>query len=155
MVLFDEHDFKNFPELTNAQLEQLRLISPHPQITEDFQATVTAVHDGDTVTLQTNFRDFTFPLRLSLVDSPELNTGTPGQEARNFLAGFVEGENVTIKINPLNRVGKFGRLLGDIITGGISMSDLMVSSGHAVPFQFRRETELPDLNKTFAVKQWF
>lgn len=155
MVVIDDHDFTSFPELTNEQLEQFGLVSPHPQITRDFTAKVVNVHDGDTVTLRTDFRDFDFPLRLASVDSPELNTGTPGEEARDYLIGFVLDEEVLIKIDRNNRVGKFGRLLGDIVAGGVNMSEIMVGAGHAVPFQFRRDFELPDPNKTFAVAQWF
>ena len=75
-----EHDYKNYPELTNSQLSEFGFSSPHKQITEDFTAEVVKVHDGDTVTLRTDFRDFDFPLRLAGVDSPEMNSG--GEKAR-------------------------------------------------------------------------
>ena len=52
-----EHDYKAFPELSNTQMQELQFTSPHVQITEDFTAIVVKVHDGDTITLQTDFRD--------------------------------------------------------------------------------------------------
>ena len=73
--MVEQHDFTSFPELTKRQIEEFGFTSPHPQITEDFRATVVKVHDGDTVTLRTDFRDFDFPLRLLDIDAKELNEG--------------------------------------------------------------------------------
>ena len=151
----DEHDFKLYPELTNSEIADFGFMSPHEQIVEDFTAVVVKVHDGDTCTLSTTFRDFTFPLRFSSVDAPELNTGTPGEEARDFVAGLIEGETVEVKIDGNNRVDKYGRLLGDVVVAGLNVSGAELQFGFALPFERRLEGELPDLNKTFAVKQWF
>jgi len=84
MVFGEEHDYVNFPELTNKQLQEEGFQSPHEQITEDFRAVVVKVHDGDTVTLRCDFRDFDFPLRFSNIDAPELNMDG-GQEAKEFV----------------------------------------------------------------------
>jgi len=92
-----EHDYKEFPELTNAQLNEFGLASPHPQLTEDFEAVVEKVHDGDTVTLGTSTRDFSFPLRLLDIDAPELSEG--GDVTRDWLTTRVLGARVTILIN--------------------------------------------------------
>ena len=105
MVFADQHDFVNFPELTDAQLSEYGFMSPHKQITEDFEAFVVKVHDGDTVTLRTEFRDFDFPMRFGLVDAPELSTGQAGQASRDWLKSMVEGKDVSVKINKKNRVG--------------------------------------------------
>ena len=155
MVFADEHDFKLYPELTNSELADFGFVSPHPQIEEDFFAVVTKVHDGDTVTLRCDFRDFSFPLRFLSVDAPELNTGAPGEEARDFVKGLCEGDEVQIKINKDNRVDKYGRLLGDIVAGGVNVSDALLTFGYAWPFERRLEGEIPNLDKTLAVKQWF
>ena len=151
MVL--EHDFKEFPELRNSQLEELQFESPHKQITEDFEAVVARVHDGDTITLRTKFRDFDFPLRFLDIDAPEMNAG--GEEARDWLRGRILGETVQILINRRNRVDKYGRLLGKVFHGGMDVGDEELRMGLATPFIRRREGELPDLNKMFNLKQWF
>jgi len=151
----DEHDFKALPELSNAEIAAFGFASPHEQITADFQAFVVKVHDGDTVTLRCDFRDFDFPLRFSSIDAPELNTGVPGEEARDFLAGMIEGEEVLVKIDPLNRVEKWGRLLGDVVIGGQVAGEILLQAGYALPFERRREGEIPDLNKVLEVGQWF
>ncbi len=152
MMVF-EHDFKKFPELRKGQLEQLQFLSPHKQITEDFEAEVVRVHDGDTITLSTSFRDFVFPLRFLGIDAPEMNAG--GKEARDWLRDRILGEDVQILINAKNRVDKYGRLLGRVFHMGQDVGDEMLRMRLVTTFENRREAEIPDLNKMFAVKKWF
>lgn len=148
-----EHDYKNFPELTDAQLAEIGFMSPHKQITEGFDATVIKVHDGDTITLRTDFRDFDFPLRFDGIDSPELSQG--GNDSRDWLKGQIEGEDVQIQINPKNRVGKYGRLIGRVISRGLDMSETAVRLGFAVPFGKKNEGQIPSTEKQFSQKTWF
>lgn len=147
------HDYKKFPELTNQKLETEELTSPHIQIKNDFPATVSKVVDGDTVRLACAFRDFSFPLRILGIDAPEMNAG--GEEAKEFLKGWIEGEEVEIKIDRRQRVGKYGRLLGKILYAGLDMGEMMISMGHAVRFGERRESQIPPSDKVFDMKQWF
>jgi len=147
------HDFKSFPELTNAQMNEFYFQSPHKQIFQDFRATITKVHDGDTVTMTWNERDFPFRMRLRDIDAPELNN-QGGHEARDHLSDIIEGQEVDILIDPENRVEKFGRLLGDIMIGGVAMSEEMVRFSHAVPFDQRRETMLPNIERELNRNQW-
>ena len=147
------HDYKKFPELTNAQLEEFGFSSPFPQITEDFRASVVKVRDGDTITLRAPFRNFDFPLRLLDIDAPEMNAG--GEIARDWLIGQIEGNNVEIKINRKNRVGKYGRLLGKVISRGLDMGEAEISLGYAVPFGKKNEGYIPKEDKVFALRQWF
>ncbi len=148
-----EHDYKEFPELTNSQIEEFGFTSPHKQITEDFKATVVKVHDGDTITLFTTFRDFRFPLRFLGIDAPEMNAG--GEEARDWLSGRILGEVVQIIINFKNRVDKYGRLLGYVFHMGMDVGDEQLRLGQVTTFENRREGELPNIDKMFSMKQWF
>lgn len=151
----DEHDFRAYPELTNTEIAEFGITSPHEQIESDFRAVVIRVHDGDTITLRTDFRDFDFPLRFAAIDAPELNTGMPGEEARDFLKGMVEGEEVEIKIDRENRVDKYGRLLGDVMIGGQSIGEILMQFGYAKPFENRREDEIPNFNEQLGeYKKW-
>jgi len=111
-----EHDYKNFPELTNQQINDFGFSSPFKQITEDFTARVVRVHDGDTITVQTDFRDFNFPIRFLDIDAPELNEG--GGVARDWLSQRLLNEEVMVMIDYFNRVGKYGRLLGRVVHNG-------------------------------------
>ena len=149
--MFD-HDYQNYPELTNTQLEVLRFSSPHEQIETDFQAVVVKVHDGDTVTLATDFRDFTFPLRLLDINAPELSEG--GEKARDWLKAKLEGQEVKILIDKENRVGKYGRLLGKIMHNGMDVAIEMIQLGLVRVFGHKNEGEVPDSGKYFNIKQW-
>lgn len=147
MAFFD-HDWVKYPELSNTQLSVLRFVSPHVQIEEDFDAVVVKVHDGDTVTLRASFRDFDFPLRLSGVDAPELSQG--GAEVRDWLSARVLDKTVLVKINRFNRVGKYGRLIGELFVGGVSVGEEMVLSGLIQNFGKKLEGEIPSLGKVFS-----
>ena len=152
MMVF-EHDYKNFPELTNSQIEELQFTSPHKQITEDFAAKVVKVHDGDTITLRTDFRDFDFPLRLLDIDAPEMHEG--GEEARDWLRSRILNQEVIILVNKKNRVDKYGRLLGKVLHMGMEVGVEMFYLGLVTTFKSRRATEIPKMEKMFALKQWF
>lgn len=136
------HDFKNYPELTNNELQEMPFDSPHQQITESFWAKVEKVHDGDTITLKTDFRDFNFPLRFLDVDAPELNAG--GHDTKIWLENNILGHEVYIIIDKNNRVDKYGRLLGKVLCNGLVMNEVMLSLGLVWPFARRREGIIPD-----------
>jgi endonuclease YncB( thermonuclease family) len=139
-------DFKKFPELTNSQMELYYWESPHKQITEDFEAKVIKVTDGDTIRVITEFRDFDFPVRMLNIDSPELDT-EDGERAKDWLEERILNEDVTIRIKRKQRVGKFGRLLGRIIHGGIDLNEMSISMGHAIKFENRNEGKILEVKQ--------
>ena len=116
-----EHDFKNFPELTNRQMEIFYFDSPHKQITEDFRARVVKVIDGDTIRVKWEERSFNFPIRLANLAAPEMKEAG-GLESQKWLAEKILGKDVDIVLSP-ERVEKWGRLLAYVIDGGINMSE--------------------------------
>ncbi len=126
------HDFKRFPELTNNQMQFYYFESPHTQIVEDFLAKVIKVHDGDTITVRWQERDFDFPVRLANIQAPELNEG--GASSQSWLESLIKDEEVEILINPKNRVGKWGRILGEVLHRGMNLNELSLQEGHSVPF---------------------
>lgn len=121
------HDFKKYPELTNNQMGLYYFDSPHQQITEDFWATVVRVKDGDTIQVKADFRDFDFPVRFSNIMAAELNE-KGGIESQKWLENQIAGEEVEIIINPKNRVGKWGRLLGQVKHMGFDMGELSIAN---------------------------
>lgn len=125
-------DFKRFPELTNSQAVIYYWDSPHKQIFEDFEGLVEKVTDGDTIRVSTNFRDFLTTVRMANIDSPELAQG--GESSKAWLENQILGKEVMVKIDRKNRVGKFGRIIGDVFSGGESMSDASLRELHSVPF---------------------
>ena len=142
-----EHDFKRFPELTDAQMQDFYFQSPHKQIFEDFDCRVVKVHDGDTVSVRWPERDFVFPIRLANIAAPELSEG--GEEAQRWLERRLLLRTVTIEVNPHNRVEKWGRLLGQIIVGGIDIGEEAVASGVAMRWNARHEGKIPSLDWYF------
>ena len=146
-----EHDFKEFPELTNRQMQELQFQSPHEQITEDFNATVVKVIDGDTIRLRTVFRDFVFPLRFIGLDAPEMNAG--GEVARDWLKGRILNAEIMVLIDKKNRVDKYGRLLGRVLHTGMDVGEEEIYLGLAVPFDERGE-EIPNINEELSLKKW-
>ena len=128
------HDFKNFPELTNNQLQFYYFESPHRQITEDFVAKVVDVHDGDTIKVRWRERDFDFPVRLAHIAAPELKEHG-GIKSKKWLEGMIAGEEVDIMIDPNNRVGKWGRIIGEIIFMGININNMSLDLRYSIPFE--------------------
>ena len=127
------HDFENYPELTNNQMQYYYFNSPHKQIGEDFSATVVKVHDGDTVTLSWVERDFDFPLRFENIAAPELDE-SGGKDSQQWMENRILGKEVDIKINKKNRVGKFGRILGKVFQGGVDVGLESVFQGHSLRY---------------------
>ncbi|MHA1353756.1 MAG: thermonuclease family protein [Candidatus Heimdallarchaeota archaeon] len=146
------HDFNKFPELTNSQMQIYYFDSPHKQITENFQAEVVKIIDGDTIRVRWSERDFDFPIRLSKIQAPEMNE-KGGKEARNWLEKRLSGAKVEI-IPDKQRVGRRGRILGEIIHQGININEELLNIGHAVLFSERNQGKLPDLNKELSIKRW-
>lgn len=140
------HDFKRFPELTDGQMKLYYWDSPHKQITEGFSATVVKVHDGDTVTLRCDFRDFDFPLRLLDLAAPELDE-PGGPESQSWLEEQLLGKEVLIELDPFARVEKWGRLLGLIILDGVDISQESVRQGHGLSWEGRDRGSIPDFEK--------
>jgi len=130
------HDFKLFPELTDTQMQIYYFDSPHKQITADFRAEVVKVIDGDTIKVKTDFRDFDFKVRMANIAAPELNE-SGGLESQKWLEAKIGGEEVDILINPRNRVGKWGRIIGDVVHGGMSINDLSLIEGQSIEFDQR------------------
>lgn len=139
------HDFRKFPELTNEEMQFYYWESPHVQIMEDFEAEVVKVHDGDTITVRTNFRDFDFPVRFLDTNAPELNE-KGGHESQAWLENKLLREMVTVSIDRSNRVGTFGRLLGNIIHSGMNVNEESVRMGWATPFDQKNEGKIENIN---------
>ncbi len=127
------HDFKNFPELTNNQMQFYYWDSPHKQITEGFMSEVVKVIDGDTIRATHPERNFDFPIRFSNTASPELDE-IGGKASKSWLEQQIMGKEVYVSVNPKLRVGKWGRLLGEIIHMGININQMSIDLGYAQQF---------------------
>ena len=145
------HDFKRFPELTNSQMQIYYFESPHKQIVDDFTAKVVKVTDGDTIRVGCDFRDFDFPIRLSNIAAPELKEG--GANSQSWLEDEILGENVYVIVDKDNRVGKWGRLLGEIISDGVNINQESIRAGHSVSWDARKSSGFQDFFKTLEARE--
>lgn len=139
-------DFKNWPELTNNQLQFYYLESPHRQITENFDAKVVRVIDGDTIKVRWDERDFNFPVRFADTSAAETDE-VGGNRAKEHLESMIKDAEITVEINPKNRVGKFGRILGTVIHEGINVNQQMIDDGFSSKFGEESEGAIPDFFK--------
>mgnify|MGYP002814338249 CR=1 FL=1 len=144
------HDFRNFPELTNAQMDLYYWESPFKQIFDDFSATCVKVHDGDTITLRWNERAFAFPLRLSNISAREMKPkegeqtwSSPGKDSQSWLEQKLLNKNIEIKIDKNNRVEKWGRLLGQVELDGIDIGEMSIMENQSVPWAERLTGTMP------------
>ena len=131
------HDFKRFPELTNSQMQIYYFDSPHKQIMEDFTAKVVKVTDGDTIRVEWAERDFDFPIRIKDLAAPELDE-RGGKESQRWLESKILGKEVEILLSR-QRVEKWGRLLANVIYGGMRMSSESIINNHGVPWKEREQ----------------
>lgn len=138
------HNFQQFPELTDEQMEFYYFNSPHKQIFENFRARVVKVHDGDTITLRWSERDFDFPLRFANIAAPELKE-LGGEESQRWLEQKLLNEEVDIIINPDNRVEKWGRLLGNVELLGIDIGEESIFNNKSVAWENRNDGKIKEL----------
>ncbi len=131
------HDFKLFPELTNSQMQFYYWESPHRQITESFFGEVVKITDGDTIHVKWSERKKPIVIRFVDTAAPEINE-RGGIESRNWLEKQIMGEYVQVAINPKLRVGKWGRIIGQIIHMGMNINQMSIEAGHAVPWEERK-----------------
>ena len=127
------HDFKAFPELTNSQMDIYYFDSPHVQMVEPFNAKVVRVKDGDTIQVTTDERDFDFPIRLARIAAPEIDE-VGGRQSQRWLESELLGEDVDIELTR-QRVGKWGRLLGEIEHLGRNLNDISLDLGYSIKFE--------------------
>ena len=114
---------------------------------------IAKVVDGDTVDVVV---DLGFSLykkercRVAGIDTPESRTRNKkekvyGLEAKDYLTGILESaENLTVKTE---KDGKYGRMLGWLYCDNIegSINELMVESGHALPYHGAKKTEVEEM----------
>lgn len=101
----------------------LNLILIYPSIA--FEAKVINVSDGDTISVLRN--DKTIKIRLSGIDTPELNQ-SHGKISKQFLSKLISNKIITVKGDKYDR---YGRLIGDIYINSLWVNYELVSHGHA------------------------
>ena len=104
-----------------------------------YRAQVVSVYDGDTIRCDIDLgfgiwmRDPT--IRLYGINTPELrgDDKEAGLAARDWLREKVLGFDIQI-LTHKDKKGKYGRWLGTLFDGGISINQEMIDRGYAVPY---------------------
>ena len=108
-----------------------------------YRAEIKRVVDGDTidVTLDLGFDlHLQARVRFAGINAPESRTRDlvekqKGLEAKRFVEDWIGGCETIIVQTQLDKKGKFGRILGNILNpDGACLNDEMVSLGHATPY---------------------
>jgi len=92
---------------------------------EEYQAQVTRVVDGDTIYLSAPGRDI--KVRMVGIDAPELNQPY-GAEARDALTQMVKGKTVRVIAEDRDR---YGRIVGRVFLGNLDVNLAMIRQGYA------------------------
>lgn len=100
-----------------------------------WQGTVTHVTDGDTLWVRPSRGDAPHKIRLDGIDAPEICQKF-GVNSRDTLATQVMGKLVQVKVR---RLDSFGRSLAHVSVHGQDIGALMVSSGAAWSYRYRRD----------------
>lgn len=130
-----------------AVVEPTRLVVPHvyPLVS------LLRVVDGDTLWahLDVGFRATHLTwLRLTGVDTPEINSGTAaeraaGKAAREFAVAWLEARAGGLFVRTQRDPDHFGRWLGTVLDGaGETLSAALLAAGHAVPYPGPRWREV-------------
>lgn len=108
-----------------------------------YNVIVYRVVDGDTVDVDI---DLGFGIwmrgqriRLNGIDAPEsrtrnLNEKKWGYAAKEFVCEMIDDAESVVIETQLDKTGKYGRILGDIICDGVNVTDLMVKKRLAIPY---------------------
>lgn len=102
---------------------------------------VIKVIDGDTIDVEIDLGFGVFVkrrVRLFGIDAPETRTRDKaekarGKESKKFLSELIENTQEPIFLRSYD-LDKYGRVLGEIIIDGTSVSTTMVAEGHAVEY---------------------
>lgn len=138
----------------NAKLT--KAISDANQTIDSLDGVVTAVSDGDTLTLNTSYGNAV--IRLFAIDAPEATchgfsdkvcteTGQPGATASKLhLRALTLNKNVVVKLGQ-GMSGK--RLVGTVIADGKDINLEMVKAGHAWHYKYFAKNQTSEDNQAY------
>ena len=122
----------------------LVLLFPHYVLSEEYEAVVLKVIDGDTIYIKSD--KGRKKVRLRHIDAPEIRQSY-GKEAKIFLDKQIDGKKIIVNSDYKDR---YGRDIGDIFVynndEAIYINAKLVKSGHAWVYKsYRKNTYLMNL----------
>ena len=132
----------------------------------EYKCKVKKVVDGDTVdvTIDLGF-DIAYSSRVRLygIDTPESRTRDKDEKARglmskDFLVKELSKGDVVIKTKK-DKIGKFGRILGELYVNDININQMMIHGFYAVAYNGQSKEEIEEEHirnrQTLIAKGWF
>jgi len=117
----------------------------------EYRARVTRIVDGDTIKCDIDLGFDLFlsnqTVRLYGIDAPESRTRDQeekfyGNLAKQYLKDYCpKGSWITLKTH-LDKKGKFGRILGELIVNRVSINELMIQENYAVEYHGQSKLEI-------------
>lgn len=105
----------------------------------EYNAVVTGVYDGDSVTVDVDLGFNTWimnmKLRLYGIDTPEIRTRdteekVAGLLARDYLRSLILNKKVCV-VTEKDKTGKYGRYLAEIYLDGVNINQQLLARGYA------------------------
>lgn len=109
---------------------------------------VVAVADGDTVTVLDDVRK-EHRVRLQGIDAPESRQPF-GQRSRQYLADLVHRQDVRVRVD---KVDRFGRMVGVLYLGDEDINRRMVQSGMAWHYRQYADEQTREQRRTYAAAE--
>ena len=100
-----------------------------PAVPRQFNATVVAIHDGDTISVRTARE--TIRIRLEGIDCPEYRQPYSSR-AKRFVSELVHGKAVAVEGRGEDQ---YGRLLARVRVDGVEVNETLVKNGLAWHYQ--------------------
>lgn len=107
------------------------------EVVGEFDARCVKVYDGDTIHIIAKPPGFTdyrkFSCRLARINAPEIRDGDEQSRAAAAAARTALFEKILGKVVSINALGsdKYGRILVEVTSDNVNMSDYMLESGYA------------------------
>lgn len=122
--------------MRNVLAALLLLQAALPATAEGLAGRVVGIADGDTLFLQTGWRQA--KIRLAEIDAPE-HSQAFGEQSKQSLAGLALGK--TVRVEP-ETIDKYGRIVGTVFAGGLNLNQEQVRRGMA--WAYRQYLRDPD-----------
>lgn len=125
---------------TYIEKRKLKRLQPCDMPKKDFAFSgkkvcrVVGVHDGDTVKVVffNNKVLIRYSVRLVGINAPELKTGVPGQESKQYLHNRVFGKVISVDMAGWDKIG---RILGVLYVKDVNINQEMLAKNLAIPYK--------------------
>ena len=99
------------------------------------RVTVLEVQDGDSIILLINKNKIR--LRMNFIDAPEMDQRPAGENAKKYLTHIIKNCKEQLSLDR-SGIDQYGRVLGELWCGKMSLNLAMIKSGHATVYIYAK-----------------